>query len=180
MTEQSALHGHSASRDDWSVVGMMHVASTEAEAREQTRWGLRDFYAYRHAASPTELWKEGEEVSHEDIVDRVNSTGAGLIGTPEMAVEYLQLLLDKTGGFGTFLFTATGWADPQTTLRSYELFAREIMPRFDATCEARVASFELTKQRKPQLLARFFRGIEQAKKAYAAEEEERGSAAPLP
>ena len=128
----------------------------------------------------TELWKEGEEVSHEDIVDRVNSTGAGLIGTPEMAVEYLQLLLDKTGGFGTFLFTATGWADPQTTLRSYELFAREIMPRFDATCEARVASFELTKQRKPQLLARFFGGIEQAKKAYAAEEEERGSAAPLP
>ena len=97
-----------------------------------------------------------------------------------MAVGYLQLLLDKTDGFGTFLFTATSWVDPQTTLRSYELFAREIMPRFDATCDARVASCEFPQQRKSQLLARFFGGIEQAKEAYVAEEAERGSAAPLP
>jgi limonene 1,2-monooxygenase len=169
MTEQADEHGQTVRRDDWAIVGMLHLAPTEKEAIEETRYGLKDFYEYRHAATPTQLYKEGENLSHEQIVERVNSTGAGVIGTPAMAREHIQNLLDKTGGFGSFLFTANDWADPAATRRSWELFAREVAPQLDGTCDARLRSYRWTKERKPDLLDRFFGGIQKAKDEYAAE-----------
>jgi limonene 1,2-monooxygenase len=183
ITEQAATHDQVVSRADWGIVGMLHIAPTETEAVAETRYGLKDFYEYRHAATPTQLYKEGEDLSHEQIVERVNSTGGGVIGTPAMATEYIQNLLDKTGGFGTFLFTANDWADPAATRRSWELFAREVAPQFDGSCDARLRSYRWTKERKGQLLDRFFGGIQHAKDDYAAEqklaheEKDRGAAA---
>ena len=40
-------------------------------------------------------------------------------------------LLDKTGGFGCILMLAHDWADWEATKRSYELFARYVLPRFE-------------------------------------------------
>jgi limonene 1,2-monooxygenase len=37
----------------------------------------------------------------------------------------------KTGGFGCILLLAHDWADWEATKRSYELFARYVLPRFE-------------------------------------------------
>ena len=36
----------------------------------------------------------------------------------------------ENAGFGCYLLMAHEWADPDATRRSYELFARYVMPRF--------------------------------------------------
>ena len=37
----------------------------------------------------------------------------------------------KTGGFGCIVLLAHDWADWEATRRSYELFARYVLPRFE-------------------------------------------------
>ena len=41
-----------------------------------------------------------------------------------------ERLVDKAGGFGTYLAFLHEWADPQATLRSHELLAQRVMPHF--------------------------------------------------
>ena len=49
---------------------------------------------------------------------------------------------DKQGEFGVFLQQAHNWADFEATKRSYELYARYVMPHFSKLNEAREASFQ--------------------------------------
>jgi limonene 1,2-monooxygenase len=44
------------------------------------------------------------------------------------------------GGFGGLMFRAHEWANREQTLRSYELFARHVMPRFQGSLDPIVAS----------------------------------------
>jgi limonene 1,2-monooxygenase len=46
-------------------------------------------------------------------------------------IERLQEL--SAGGFGGVLFRAHEWANREQTLKSYELFARYVMPRFQGS-----------------------------------------------
>ena len=57
-----------------------------------------------------------------------------------MAVAQIQRLIDQSGGFGTYLFMAHEWADRAATLRSYELFAQEVMPLFQGSSRTLVRS----------------------------------------
>ena len=86
-----------------------------------------------------------------------------------MAVEFLNKLLDRTGGFGTLLFNANDWSDPTATRRSWELFAREVAPKFDGRSPSRVRSHERVMGDKHELVARFLSGIQLAKESYDAE-----------
>ncbi|OLO26067.1 monooxygenase [Streptomyces sp. MNU77] len=169
LEEQADLHGHQVSRADWSIVGQMYVAETMEQAVEETRYGLKDFYDYRHVATLTNVYDPGEDITHEQLVARINDTGAGLIGTPEMAVSFIERLVAKTGGFGEFLNTAMEWANRESTLRSYELFARDVMPYFDGTDDARVRSLEVTRARKQELFERLMGGVQRAQSAYSDE-----------
>jgi len=53
------------------------------------------------------------------------------IGTPDDALRVLENYWDKTGGFGCIVMLAHDWADWEATKRSYELFARYVLPRFE-------------------------------------------------
>ena len=68
------------------------------------------------------------------------TSGLAVIGTPEMAAEQVSRLVEQSGGFGTYLFMGHDWADRQATLASYELFAREVMPRFQGSMPSLVDS----------------------------------------
>jgi limonene 1,2-monooxygenase len=46
----------------------------------------------------------------------------------------------SNGGFGALLFRAHDWADRDQTWRSYELFARYVMPRFQGSLDSICAS----------------------------------------
>ena len=53
-----------------------------------------------------------------------------MIGTPDEAIAQIERLAEQSGGFGCYLLMAHEWANPEATRRSYELFARYVMPRF--------------------------------------------------
>ncbi len=55
--------------------------------------------------------------------------GTTLVGSPETVIKGINRLLGYSqGGFGGILFRAHEWANREQTLRSFELFARYVMP----------------------------------------------------
>ena len=56
--------------------------------------------------------------------------GMGVIGTPDDAIARIEDFVAQSGGFGTFLVLAHNTASWEATLRSYDLFARYVVPHF--------------------------------------------------
>jgi limonene 1,2-monooxygenase len=129
--EMAAEHGHAMDRRRWRLVGPMHVAPTRDQARRDVEFGLPAWVDYfeRVAALPL----VGDAKNAQDMVDAMNASGIAVIGTPDDAAAQIERLWEKSGGFGTYLFMAHDWADREATLRSYELVARFVMPRFQGT-----------------------------------------------
>ena len=60
--------------------------------------------------------------------------GTTLVGSPDLVIKGIERLIDLSrGGFGGLLFRAHEWATREDTLKSYELFARYVMPRFQGS-----------------------------------------------
>jgi limonene 1,2-monooxygenase len=60
--------------------------------------------------------------------------GSTLVGSPETVAAGIERLLSYTdGGAGGILFRAHEWAAREATWRSFELFARWVMPRFQGS-----------------------------------------------
>jgi limonene 1,2-monooxygenase len=167
-TAEADKHGQTVDRSQWAIVGNLHIAETDEQAMEDTRYGLRDFLDYRHVVTPMKMIAPGEVVAHEELVRRVNDSGYGCIGGPDRATAYIQRILDLTGGFGTFLLTAHDWGNAAATSRMFRLLADEVFPHFTEGSSALMRSFEWTKARKEGLSQRFDAGIAKAKSDYAA------------
>ena len=129
--EMAAEHARRVDRRNWRLVGPMHIAPTMDEARRDVEFGLPAWVDYFQRVAALPLVGEATEVG--DMVDAMNATGLAVIGTPEDAARQIERLWEKSGGFGTYLFMAHDWANREATLRSYELFARFVMPRFQST-----------------------------------------------
>src|SRR5436853_518641 len=125
-------------RQRWRLVGPMHLAETEERAREEVAFGLADWVDYFRRVAALPLAPETDDSS--ELVDALNASGFDVIGTPDMAIAQIQRLIDQSGGFGTYLFMAQEWARREPTLRSYELFAREVMPLFQGSTPSLVRS----------------------------------------
>jgi limonene 1,2-monooxygenase len=139
MNEEAARTGHTVDRARWRLMGPMHVAETDAAAVEQCSYGLRWQYEYLTHISPSAI--DIPDTTAE-LVDVLNGTGRAAIGTPDRAAAQIERLLERSGGFGTYLFQGMDFASWTDTLRSYELFAEEVMPRFDGSIGTVLASHE--------------------------------------
>lgn len=129
--EEAARNGHVAERAAWRLMGPMHLAETVEQAKKNCEYGLLWVFNYLSHIIPIgdpAAPPPPDNVS--DFVDWANASGRMVIGTPEMAVAQLQRLVEKTGGFGAYLFLGADLADWAATRRSYELFAEEVMPHF--------------------------------------------------
>jgi limonene 1,2-monooxygenase len=169
VEEQAERHGQSVDRTNWSVVSMMHLAESEGQAVADVRYGFDDFFEYHHVAVPQGLWTDDDRLSLEAKVARLYESGTGVIGTPDMAINHVQRLLDLSGGIGAFLFFCNDWGDRDATWRSYELFAREVVPHFDGTVDARLVSFDWMRSRREASVASLNTGWAQATARYEAE-----------
>ena len=136
--ERAVAHATSVDRRRWRLVGPMHLAQTDEQARRDVEFGLGDWVEYFAKVAALPLVPETDDSGQ--VVDALNATGFAVIGTPDAAAAQLQRLLDQSGGFGTYLLMAHDWADREATLRSYELFARSVMPRFQGSAVRAVQS----------------------------------------
>lgn len=126
MEERAEEFGTSVSRDGWRLVGPMHIAETEEQARRDVAYGLAEWARYFREVAALPLAPEGAD--GDELIDALNEGGFAVIGTPEMAIAQLERLRAKSGGFGTYLFMAHDWAAPDATEHSFELIQREVHP----------------------------------------------------
>jgi limonene 1,2-monooxygenase len=132
MTEEAARNGHEMDRSRWRLLGPMHIAPTIEEAMEQVHYGLEWQFDYLSHITPSAI---EAPPGLDALAEVINSSGRGVIGTPEMAAAQIERLIERSGGFGTYLFQGADFARFEDQKRSYELFAEEVIPRFDDQLE---------------------------------------------
>jgi limonene 1,2-monooxygenase len=178
MEERAAEFGTTVDRSRWRLVGPMHIAETEEQARRDVAFGLPKWVDYfeRVAALPL----APNTLDPDKLVDALMETGFAVVGTPEMAVAQINRLIDQSGGFGTFLLMAHEWADREATLHSYELFAREVIPHFQGSLPSLVGSRDWAADNRPEFIGAVGGAIMQAITDHQAEREAKQTKAGKP
>ena len=169
MEERAAEFATTVDRRRWRLVGPMHIAETEEQARKDVAFGLVQWVDYfeRVAALPL----APNTLDPDKMVDELMATGFAVVGTPDMAAAQIERLVEQSGGFGTYLIMATEWADRAATLHSYELFAREVAPRFQGSLPAPTASRDWAAENRPEFIGAVGGAIMQAISDHHAERE---------
>jgi limonene 1,2-monooxygenase len=168
---EAAAYGQKADRQAWRLVGPVHIAETREKARENVRFGIQKWLHYFAHVGHLPLAATGEGSVDGDI-EALMDSGIAVIGTPDDLIEQIERLDRQSGGFGVFLDMAHNWADFEQTMRSYELIARYVMPRFQGHVGRQEEAYRWAMAKKPELLERRQQGIDRAIRRHA---EERGS-----
>jgi len=157
ICEQKAReHGQVVQRKNWRLVGPVHIAETREKARENVKFGLEHWLDYFREVAALPLAPQGPI---DDMVDAMIATGLAVIGTPEDAIAQIRRLQQQSGGFGCFLQMAHEWADREATLKSYELFARYVIPHFQGAIEAPVRSRDWAAENRPTFIGAAMQAI---------------------
>ncbi len=158
VEEQAAKHERPApDRRTWRVLGIMHIAETRDQAIDECTHGLEAFANYFGGGAgfvPLANQVGDGPKSPREFVESYAESGSVVIGTPDDAIAYVERLLGQSGGFGTFLLLGHDWADRAATLRSYRLFAREVIPHFKGRLESPRASHEWATGKRAEIFGR--------------------------
>ena len=133
----AAEHGRHMDPARLRLVGPMHIAETRERAFENARWGFDRYLGYLNNNQPRFIVPPGQDALEWFIENRY-----GVCGTPDDAIALIERLQEKQGEFGVFLQQAHNWADFEATKRSYELYARYVMPHFSQANAPRAGSFQ--------------------------------------
>jgi limonene 1,2-monooxygenase len=155
--EEAANHGTSVDRKNWRVLMFWHLAESKKQAEEEAKLGLQRWhneYNVRVLGRP--------DAQHVDDADELvglfsgrgaPGAGIGVIGTPDELVTAIRNLQQVTGGFGVVLGFAHDWANPEATLRSWDLVARYVIPEVNGFTRPQRASADFLVENQKQLIA---------------------------
>ena len=167
IAEQTASeHGNTMDRAEWRLVTHVHLAESRKEAVEQVRH--KAAWYQRHYFETVMGQPAPFDGPAEKIVDAMVDMGAWVVGTPDDLVDAIHRLDGESGGFGGLLVQATEWTDRESILRSYELLARYVMPRFQGTLDSLRTSEKWSIDKRDELRALREQAIDRAKKDYEA------------
>jgi len=133
--EKAAEHGETVDRRSWRLVVPMHLAETREQARADMEHGTLRLarYAERLGGAMPAYARSTDAMLDEWTGPGLFVFGRLTLGTPDDMIETIERLEKKSGGFGTVLLLAHDCANPAATFKSYELFARYVMPRFQGS-----------------------------------------------
>jgi limonene 1,2-monooxygenase len=139
--EAARAGGKTPDRGKWRIVTFAHVAETREQARADMAFGLDDFCRYFAEVATFPIIPP--DVTG-DPAEYLISSGLACIGTPDDCIRHFERLWQgSSGGFGAVLLLAHNWADWPATLKSYDLMARYVHPRFQRNAnELRVSSYD--------------------------------------
>ncbi len=132
--------GKALHREEWRLVIRVHLAESREEAMSQVRDG-RERERERYFRKVAGL--RNDHTLEQEIED-----DASIVGTPDDMTDALHRLQAATGGFGGFLVFGNDWASHEDTLRSYELVARQVIPRFNGMLEPLQRSYDTVVENK--------------------------------
>jgi limonene 1,2-monooxygenase len=138
----AAESGHTMNRADWRMVVRVHLAPDREEA-------IRDI-AQARLDERRDYFKPILGLENDYTLDDEIADDSVLVGTPAEAIQAIERMQDVTGGFGTFLIMAHDWATWDKTKRSYELFARYVVPHFQGLLDAPRRSGQAVTDKAPQ------------------------------
>lgn len=169
MQERAAHFGTTVDRAGWRLVGLMHIAETREQAYEDVRHGIEQWFHYfQSVAAFPQMAVGGDDIR--GMIDFVNDSGLGSIGTVDDAVAQIERLQKQSdGGFGAYLLLAHEWANPQATNRSYELISQHVMPEFQGQAWSTRNAAERAIATRPGHAAAHQKAIEDVTAKYAAE-----------
>lgn len=127
--EAAAKNNQTVHRQEWRIVVNAHIAEDDEQALAEVRKGERvetvTYFEDTLGRPPGR--------ADDPLRDGVKM-GSTLVGSPETVARGITRLLELSqGGFGGVMFRAHEWANREQTMRSYELFARHVMPRFQGS-----------------------------------------------
>ena len=165
--DEAAKSGKTMNRKNWRVVVNAHIAEDDEQALVEVRKGERN---------ETQTYFEdtlGRPPGRADdpLRDGVKM-GTTLVGSPDTVIKGIKRLQEYSqGGFGGILFRAHEWANREQTMRSFELFARYVMPVFQGSLDQVVSSNVWARDNRKQV---FGPTVEAVKRAFT----DFGAAAP--
>lgn len=168
--KESLAKGHLPDRNRWRLVSSLFLADTREDARRAVRRGVLEMSRYIERTYVTALVDEDSADAAIDhwIKEGLPGFGRLVLGTPEDAIAHIESLQDKTGGFGTYLINAHDMSSWEDRKRSFELFALEVMPHFQASNAGREASISFQAENAEWLKTGFVNAVKRAKKDYEA------------
>jgi limonene 1,2-monooxygenase len=128
----AAKHGKTADRKNWRVLLSWHIAETREKARAEARDGLLRHHNEYITAT---LQRPGAKPfkTPDEAVDKTafSDGAAATIGTPDDLVKRIKDVLAISGGFGTVVGFVHDWANPENTMRSWDMVARYVVPEIN-------------------------------------------------
>jgi limonene 1,2-monooxygenase len=155
--EAAQIHGSTVNRDDWRVMLSWHIADTRDQARHEAVHGLHRWHNEYNvhvlgrpgAKRVDEPWELLEQVAGEGS----SGGGAAVIGTPDDLIAAITNIQQLTGGFGVVLGFAHDWANPENTMRSWDMVARYVIPALNGSVRPLQASADYLTANQADLMA---------------------------
>lgn len=135
-------------------------------SRREVEYGIEHWFHYfQEIAAFPQMSMPGNNAR--EMIDFINDTGFGAIGTPEMCRAQIDRLWKQSnGGFGAYLLLAHNWANFEATKKSYDLIAREVFPHFQGQHRATMEAAIRAQKMRPDLAAIHSKIVETARPAY--------------
>src|SRR2546425_11349073 len=156
--ETAARHGKTMDRKQWRPVVNVHVADDDEEALRHVKKSER----HETVTYFEETLGRPPGRSDDPLTEGVKM-GTTLVGSVETVVKGIQHLWKlSNGGFGGLLFRAPNPANPEQTLKSYELFARYVIPQFQGSADGPRGSHERARSNRRTIFSPNVEAIQQA------------------
>jgi len=162
-------HGTTVDRKDWRVLLSWHIAETPEKARAEAREGLMRHHN-QYIVGTLQRPDAKPFNDPDEAVDKAafSPGAAATIGTPDDLVARIKSVLEVSGGFGTLVGFVHDWANPENTMRSWDMVARYVVPEINGY---------LTGLHQPQHFVATNRGVfDRAKEAIMAKINENDAA----
>lgn len=170
-TEATAEAGTVPNRASWRIAGPIHIAESRDQAREDVRYGIREWMLYlRHSPAFQGFAVDIMDRPPDEMVDAFLETGSAVVGTPDDLIEHIENWWDRSGGFGCWLDLANNWAQFAQKKRSYELIADCVVPHFRGSNKGRKSSFDWSEERREELKVDRKKGIDQEIRKWSGNE----------
>jgi limonene 1,2-monooxygenase len=127
----AAKHGTATSRDNWRIASCVYLAESREEAWRDVEASIArdmEYFAAIGLKAPYESYP-GQPLS--EITARSGADRRDwIVGTPDDAIAHIERMQAETGGFGGLMLSTHEWTGSDKLRRSYEMFARYVMPHF--------------------------------------------------
>lgn len=166
----AAESGATVNRDNWRVMMPWHICETREQAIAEVKDGLLHWH---NGYNVETLMRPGSEYvdpkNADGFIENMIARGGAIIGTPDDAVDAIAKLYELTGGFGTLVGFVHDWAPPEALSRSYDMFARYVIPKVQGLIDPIERAEFLLKKDNTQLMEAAGRGILKAIREHKAE-----------